>query len=186
MMYECAPAATRVQVVPPWGVVEPNRLKRIDFLFRPEFDVRRLVVLDQDPPAAAGRPGPPVAAPYARFTRDDATEVVVATGIGRDGGFLVLMDSYDPDWHAEVDGQPAALVEANAVYRAVRLVPGEHTVRFQYRPDAVVTGAVVSGGTLIGLCAIGLFARRAQPLRVPAPLQSSASLDDISARSAQV
>jgi hypothetical protein len=185
-LYECDPSASRVRVVPPWGWVEPSVSKQIDLLFRPEFDVRKMVLMREDPPPPAGTVGPAAAAPYARFTKDEGTEVEVAAGVGADGGFLVLMDSFDEDWHADVDGHPARLLQANGVYRAVRLVPGPHLVRFSYRPRHVLYGALVSGSAFIGLCAIALLARRPQPAGLPAPVPSPATLEDMPARSAHV
>lgn len=65
-------------------------------------------------------------------------------GRARGGGFLVLRDSYDPNWHATVDGQEAPIVRANVIFRAVRLEPGSHSVEFEYRPRLLMIGAAVS------------------------------------------
>ena len=44
----------------------------------------------------------------------------------------------------DVDGQPATLMRANGLFRAVHLNPGDHTVTFRYRPRALITGASIS------------------------------------------
>ena len=50
------------------------------------------------------------------------------------GGFLVLNDVWQ-DWQAVyVDGVEAELLKANLMFRAVRLAPGAHKVRFQFEP----------------------------------------------------
>lgn len=50
--------------------------------------------------------------------------------------YLVLLDLDYPGWRVTVDDQAAEIVTANGLYRAVRLAPGDHTVRFAYHPLA--------------------------------------------------
>jgi len=66
-------------------------------------------------------------------------------------GFLVLRDSYDVSWRATVDGQPAEMVRANGLYRAVRLRPGRHEIRFRYRPRPLLIGLTITGMTALVL-----------------------------------
>jgi hypothetical protein len=49
-------------------------------------------------------------------------------------GFLILHDIYHPAWHAWVDIQPAPVLRANGLFRAVALPPGEHNVIFTFDP----------------------------------------------------
>ncbi|MGM0365721.1 MAG: YfhO family protein [Actinomycetota bacterium] len=48
--------------------------------------------------------------------------------------YLVLLDRYDEDWNAYIDGKKAEIFRANYLFRAVYLEPGSHTVEFRYRP----------------------------------------------------
>jgi len=66
-------------------------------------------------------------------------------------GWLVLNDTYYPGWRAAVDGQPAEILRANALARAVAVPAGEHRVEFVYDPLSVKIGALVS---LVTLCVI--------------------------------
>ena len=50
-----------------------------------------------------------------------------------------------------VDGRPAPLLRANGLFRAVRLTPGHHEVRFTYRPRMLAIGAGVSAAAAVGL-----------------------------------
>ncbi len=50
------------------------------------------------------------------------------------GGWLVVSDTLVPGCRAELDGQPVRIVRADFAFRAVRVPPGEHTVRFSYSP----------------------------------------------------
>ena len=66
-------------------------------------------------------------------------------------GYLSLWDSYNPDWHVDVDGQPAPLMRVNAVFRGVHLVTGDHIVTFTYHPARLYLGAQVSVVTALAL-----------------------------------
>jgi uncharacterized membrane protein YfhO len=71
----------------------------------------------------------------------------------------VLVDAYDPDWKATVDGRPEALLRANVAFRALPLEAGEHRVEMRYRPRSVVLGLWISAlAALAG--AAGLAAAR--------------------------
>jgi uncharacterized membrane protein YfhO len=92
------------------------------------------------------------------------TEVVVdarAAGPGR----LILLDTFYPGWHAEVDGRDTPIRPANAAFRAVALEQGRHRIRFSYRPASVAVGG---GITLVALAlvAAGLVFGRRRPSAV--------------------
>ena len=64
---------------------------------------------------------------------------------------LVLTDTWYPGWTATVDGRPAPIARVNWRFRGVYLEPGEHRVRFDYRPNRIVLGAALS---VLGLLAL--------------------------------
>jgi len=49
-------------------------------------------------------------------------------------GYLSFIDNWDPDWQAEVDGQPVEIALLFGTFKAVALEPGAHQVIFTYRP----------------------------------------------------
>jgi len=49
-------------------------------------------------------------------------------------GFLMLKETYHPGWHAYIDGREVPTVMLMPSYVAVRVAPGPHNVRFEYRP----------------------------------------------------
>ncbi len=59
-------------------------------------------------------------------------------------GYLVLLDSYYPGWHAYVDGNKAEVLRANFAFRAVSIPPGEHRAEFIYKPVSFYLGFALS------------------------------------------
>ena len=74
-------------------------------------------------------------------------------------GYLLLSDSHYPGWEATLDGTPVPVLRANAVMRAVRVPPGAHSVRFDYRPLSFRLGALLSVLAL-GALALALLRSR--------------------------
>jgi hypothetical protein len=142
VLYECEPDPRRVYVTSD-ATVEPNLRTQIDLMFDAAHDPYSRVLLERDPPAEAGRRGI-AAAPHARILRERNTELVVRTSVGPGGGYLNVVDSYDPFWIVDVGGEPATLLRANGLYRAVRLAPGTHDVRFTFRPMPFYQGLAIS------------------------------------------
>jgi hypothetical protein len=148
-VYECIAAADRAYVVAKASVV-PNVTTQLQRLFEESFDAESTVMLERPAPDAAGSPGASSAA-SARITTDTDQMVAVDAAAGAEGGYVVLEDSFDPAWRVEVDGQPAELLRANALYRAVHISPGPHTLRFTYRPMVLYLCLIVSGATALAL-----------------------------------
>ena len=99
-------------------------------------------------PNASGTPGPGKAA-SARVVHDTPNHVVLDATADTGGGYLVLLDSFAAGWRAQVDGVPAEMVQANGLFRALRLVPGRHRIEMTYRPLPLVIGAWISVASLL-------------------------------------
>jgi hypothetical protein len=153
-VYECAADAHRAYVAEKASVVADvtTQLRR---LFEEPFDADSTVMLERPPPDAVGSPGPS-SARSARITSDGDQEVAIDAAAGAEGGYLVLKDSFDRAWRVEVDGQPAALLRANALYRAVHISPGPHTIRFTYRPIVLYICFILSGVTVLTLTGVAV------------------------------
>jgi hypothetical protein len=134
----------------------------------------------------AATPMPALAQPAERDSvrclRYDFNELdyVVATAAR---GLLVLVDEYDPDWKATVDGVPTTIHRVDYLLRGVVLEPGVHRVRFSYAPRALAAGVGISlaslGLTLLVLGA-GLVARRRGRPGAAVPGASSAPAPAVS------
>jgi hypothetical protein len=149
-LYECYDRPLRVYVTES-ARVEPNVPRHLELMFDEHHDPFRTVLLEHDPPAAGGEAGTPAATASARIVRERNTELVVQAHIGVSGGYLNVADSYDPFWTVDVDGIRAPLLRANGLFRAVRLAPGRHEVRFRYRPTPFYAGLAVSVVTAVVL-----------------------------------
>ncbi len=60
------------------------------------------------------------------------------------GGRLILTDLAYPGWQVTVDGQPAASVIVELMYRGVDLPAGPHRVEWNYRPASIYWGGGIS------------------------------------------
>ncbi len=143
-LYDYNPDARRAYVVPD-ALMGPDVDWQIHGLFLARFDPTRGVLVSEPPPLPAGKPGPSVPA-FATFVEDGLNRVVLRAGAPHDA-YLALLDTYDPDWHVTVDGEPAALMRANGLFRAVHIATGQHTVTFTYRPRKFYIGAAISTAT---------------------------------------
>lgn len=66
-----------------------------------------------------------------------ANEIKIEAEVaGTESVWLVYADAYHPEWHATVNGQPAAVEVANLAFKSVRLLPGTNVVQFQFRSDS--------------------------------------------------
>jgi hypothetical protein len=65
---------------------------------------------------------------------------------------LVLADTWFPGWEVTVDGNEAAMLQANFFYsRAVSIPSGKHVVRYEYRPVMFQLGLRLTVITLLGM-----------------------------------
>ena len=68
-----------------------------------------------------------------------------------DGGLAVFSDIYYPGWQCTIDGEPAEILRANYVLRAVVLPAGKHTVQFRFDPQSLHTTEAIANTSLIAL-----------------------------------
>jgi membrane protein YfhO len=117
----------------------------VHLLADPTFDPRREVILPATTPVP---PAPPAFDGDVRtlWRRGDSLGFATTANAA---GYLVVLDTFLPDWTATVDGVPAEVLRANVVFRAVAVPAGSHTVALRYRPRSVVTGLLVSGASLV-------------------------------------
>jgi hypothetical protein len=75
-------------------------------------------------------------------------------------GLAVFSDIfYSKGWKAYVDDKETPIIRANYVLRAIKVPAGQHSIRFEFKPESFYTGkkvALVSSILLIALC-LGAF-----------------------------
>jgi hypothetical protein len=145
-LYDWGPSTPRVFVAAA-SKVEADTDAQIRMLFEDGWDNRQTAIVDRDVPAA-GAAGA-ATGPAANITAASTTQLMVNADIASGGGYLVVLDSYSPDWRVVVDGVQAPLLRADALFRAVHLTAGRHTVEFRYAPPALLLGAAMSALALI-------------------------------------
>jgi len=82
-----------------------------------------------------------------RILSRQPNQVTLQANVAR-SAYVVLLDRFDPDWHATVDGREVQVQRANQLFRAVQVEPGQHMVRFYYRQTGLKAGLVLSLLTL--------------------------------------
>ncbi len=78
-------------------------------------------------------------------------------------GFLVLLDTFYPGWKVTVDGIRQPIYRANAIYRAVKLGAGDHSLEFSYFPVGLKTGIYISACALILILFLFFKPKRTNP-----------------------
>lgn len=137
--------------------IRPKWQKSVSSLRSLKNDPRQTVILESGTPV---RPGPLFDITSAPVTwLDDEPERVALEATLPASGWLVLSDNYAPGWEAELDGVQAPILRANAVFRAVAVPAGKHTITFNYRPRLVYVSFTVSAIALLIALSMGILQR---------------------------
>jgi dolichol-phosphate mannosyltransferase len=140
----------------------------------------RLAVTSPDGLPLEGLPGMK-AQPTADFAALPLAEPRTASRVAFDSpgtsGWLVLDESWHPDWTATVDGAPVAVYRAAGGFPAVPMPPGKHRVVFHFEPPAWYA-ACLGGGALAWVLALGFLCaapilprRLTRAVEPPAPVE---------------
>ncbi len=116
--------------------------RRLELLV-PGGGIEQLILEVEDPKAHGKTALGYAEEEYAHIIAESADSVEIECLLRRDG-FLVLADAWFPDWQVTIDDTPGEILIANHAFRAVRLNPGKHVVRFEYRPPAIRSGMLLS------------------------------------------
>ncbi len=136
-IYENAGVFPRAWIAGAYRVEKPD--EGLIAMANGEVDLRHTVLLEKKPAVE------PVAGDSAvvNVGKIAAKESSFSVTLDRPG-VLVVGEVYYKDWKATVDGQPAEILKANHVLRAVALPAGKHDVVFKYDSALVRKGATVS------------------------------------------
>jgi hypothetical protein len=139
-------------------IVEPDRDRAFAILGQPEFDPRRIVVLEREPnlAAAAG-----VANPGTVRVTETSTDHLTFEADVNSASILVVTDNFMEGWRiVPLAGSASGsyeIIPANYILRGVPLVPGRHHFRMEYRPVAFVIGVWLSLAGIAAWIAVAGF-----------------------------
>lgn len=128
-------------VVPPARAVEAVLDERLD--------PRRTAVLEEGEALAADP----------RASAEPGTARLLSRGPGRvklevrspADAVLVVFNTFEKGWRAEVDGRAQPVVAADAAFQGVRLPRGDHVVELRYRPRGLAAGIAAAAIGVLGL-----------------------------------
>jgi hypothetical protein len=147
-VYECGNSLARAYLAENYEVVAADKV--LSTMGDPNVDLRKTVILEEDPALAAGMSAKPLEWNIDAFSTSPH-RVGMRIETSRTA-MLVLDDLFDEHWHAYVDGEEATMLRANYLMRAVAVPEGMHFVSFRYKPP--VFGFAL---TLVGWIFLALF-----------------------------
>jgi uncharacterized membrane protein YfhO len=124
----------------------------LDHLASPDFDALNTVILAAP---AGSSPTLSGSAPAGKveIVHRDPNSVILRAQLARPA-YVVLLDRYDPNWQATLDGRPALVLRANQIFRGVYAGAGLHEIRFSYRQSGLRLGLTLSLATWAVLLAL--------------------------------
>jgi hypothetical protein len=102
----------------------------------PEFDPGDLLYLE-DPPPFQPDPGSELQVVEQERVNPNQLDISLRSS---GAGWLFRAETYFPGWYAFVDGEPTEIFQADYLFQAIFLSPGEHVVSFRYRPLSLRIG----------------------------------------------
>jgi hypothetical protein len=155
----------RAYLVPCTGIeVQEFQRRAINRVNSPGFDPATSVILDEKircpEPSRDAADQPPVTLTEATFNtyavQADVTEP----------SLLVFADTYYDGWRAFVDDAETPILRANHAFKAVRVNPGRHAIRFVFDPWSFKLGAMLTTtGLVVVVGLLGWSALRARRAR---------------------
>ena len=137
------------------AILTTSPIETLRRMASPDFEALENIILAADPgdsPAVHGS-GP---TGQVAITERKPNAVTLTANLARPG-YVVLLDRYDSNWHATMDGREVPVLRANQLFRAVYAEPGQHVILFRYRQRGLLAGMFISGITMLVL--LWLFMR---------------------------
>jgi hypothetical protein len=135
-------------IVVPEAVVVPSS-GAIAATLDEELDPRSTAVLEEGSPLARDPRWDPAKA-FVRLLSRVPGRLSLRANLPAEG-VLVVFNSFEKGWQAEVNGTAARVLPADAAFQAIRLPAGEHVVELRYRPRGLFAGVALGIFGLLGL-----------------------------------
>jgi hypothetical protein len=100
-----------------------------------------------------------------RYLRPDSDTILLQVSAS-EPGYVRLIESADPGWHAEVDDKPIEIATAYGALMAIPVPAGNHELKLTYSTPGTTAGGILSGicvVILIGLEWLGRRPKRTAP-----------------------
>ncbi len=128
------------------NILKANSLdEAVKFLSNPGFDPHQQTIVETNRILKSGKPQFLIPA----VTERKNSSTVVVNADAPSDCYLILTDTFYNGWSAFVEDKPAPIERANVCFRAVKLPPGAHTVRFEFMPVSVLAGIAVAALSLL-------------------------------------
>jgi hypothetical protein len=137
------------------SIFSTSPLETLSQMATPAFDASENVLLAVDPGASPAVQGSGHAG-RVEVTERQPNRVTLTAHLSRPG-YVVLLDRFDSNWHARIDGREVPVLRANQLFRAVYAPVGAHTLRFYYRQSGLLAGVVISALTCLLLASLYFF-----------------------------
>ena len=131
------------------AIFTTSPLETLRRLASTDFDALGNVILAAAPGASPAVQGSG-AAGRVEITERQPNKVTLKADLSRPG-YVVLLERYDSNWHALLDGREVPVLRANQLFRAVYAEPGQHVIAYYYRQQGLLAGMLISALTLVAL-----------------------------------
>jgi hypothetical protein len=148
-LFELSRSAGRAHVVAGLEVLQDDDAVR-RALERPRaagLDLSRVALATQQDATALALPGSTRSSPATAVSGEGNRLDVSAAG----PGLLVVAESWDPGWTAQVDGRPSGVLRVNHAQIGIVLSDGPHSVSLRHRAQGITLGLVLAALALAGL-----------------------------------
>jgi len=149
------PAPPRAQVFTTWTPVQDEDAA-LHALLSGTVDERSTALVELGGFGLRSTRGPPGGSATFRWrSPQEAVIDVRSPGLAA----LVIRNSFDPNWHAEVDGRPVSLLHVDDVLQGLFVSRGRHMVVLRYDDPTIGYGVLGSALALLALLTAGLAVR---------------------------
>jgi len=158
-VYEIPEPAKRARFYPESEIVylPDDKVGQILRTGSPHIQDRLVLPKEVQTPKANARLTTPKNAPAAlKYARPSSDEIAIDI-TSTEGGYVRLLESWDPGWQAELDGEPTPTVRANSFLIAVQVPAGKHSIRLTYHTPWSKAGMAIS---LASVCFLALLASK--------------------------
>ncbi|MBM3277904.1 MAG: hypothetical protein FJY95_07455 [Candidatus Handelsmanbacteria bacterium] len=155
LLYDNPTALPWHSLVPEGQVVSQD--EAFALLVEGKVDLRRRVLLEEEPPGALSGEGDPAQDQVERQVYDLAGGRVSLRTRSQGPRLLLIAENFFPNWQATVDGQPTRLLRANYVWQAVYLPAGEHQVELRYHSRVVSLSRWAALLSLLAVVGVGIW-----------------------------